>query len=165
MANTVIKHTIALTALALVSTTRLAVASPLPTTPVLTLEAAQTVIAAAEKTAQANGWPCVIAVVDAEGVPITLIRMDNAAIPGGVILAPGKARTAALLRRPTSVLEDAINSGKRPALKTAGAEFVMMSGGIPLVADGQTVGALGVSSDTPAHDEIIAKAGVAALKQ
>jgi glc operon protein GlcG len=163
VANKVIKHTIALTALALVSTTRLAVASPLPTTPVLTLEAAQTVIAAAEKTAQANGWPCVIAVVDAEGVPITLIRMDNAAIPGGVMLAP--ARTAALLRRPTSVLEDAINSGKRPALTTAGAEFVMMSGGISLVADGQTVGALGVSSDTPARDETIAKAGVAALKQ
>jgi glc operon protein GlcG len=161
----IIKHTIASTALALLFTTRFAVASPLPTIPVLTLEAAQTVAGAAEQTAQANGWPCVIAVVDAEGLPITLIRMDHAAVPGGVVLAPGKARTAALLRRPTSVLEDAINSGKRPALETAGSGFVMMSGGIPLVADGQIVGAIGVSSDTPTHDEIIAKAGAAALKQ
>jgi glc operon protein GlcG len=165
MTRKIIKHTIASAALALLFTTRFAVASPLPTTPVLTLEAAQTVVGAAEQTAQANGWPCVIAVVDADGLPITLIRMDNAAVPGGVVLAPGKARTAALLRRPTSVLEDAINSGKRPALETAGAGLVMMSGGIPLIADGQIVGAIGVSSDTPAHDEIIAKAGVAALKQ
>jgi glc operon protein GlcG len=110
--NKIVHHIIALTTLALVFTTRFAVASPLPTTPVLALEAAQTVIDAAEKTAQANGWPGVIAVVDA-----------------------------------------------------AGAGFVMMSGGIPLVADGQTVGAIGVSSDTPVHDEIIAKAGVAALRQ
>jgi len=91
-----------------------------------------------------------------------LVRMDNAAVPAGVEIAPGKARTAALFRRPSGALEDAIN-GNRPAAATARG-FVLMRGGLPLVADGQVVGAIGVSADTPQHDEDIAKAGVAALK-
>src|ERR1700758_4515412 len=75
-------------------------AAQLPTRPVLTLEAARAVVAAAEAKARAEGWPCVIAVVDSEGLPILLERMDDAAILAGVYLAPGKARTAALFRRP-----------------------------------------------------------------
>lgn len=134
----------------------------LPTQPVLTLAAAQQVIQAAQAKAQAEGWPCVIAVSDAAGMPIALVRMDNAAVPAGVELAPGKARTAALFRRPSGALEDAIN-GPRPAAITAQG-FVLMRGGLPLVADGQVVGAIGVSADTPQHDEEIAKAGVGALK-
>jgi glc operon protein GlcG len=126
------------------------------------LAAAQQVAAAAQAKAQAAGWPCVIAVVDSAGAPIVLLRMDNAAVPAGVELAPGKARTAALFHRPSGVLEDAIN-GSRPAAATARG-FVLMRGGVPIVADGQIVGAIGVSADTPQHDEEIAQAGAAALK-
>ncbi|WP_269499719.1 MULTISPECIES: GlcG/HbpS family heme-binding protein [Pseudomonadota] len=139
-----------------------AAAVELPSQPVLTLAAAQQVLSAAQSKAQASGWPCVIAVVDSSGSPILLLRMDNAAVPAGVELAPGKARTAALFRRPSGALEDAIN-GSRPAAITAQG-FVLMRGGLPIVVNGHTVGAIGVSADTPQHDEEIAQAGIAALK-
>ena len=69
-------------------------AASLPSHPILTLEAARTVVAAAEAKAKAEGWPCVISVVDSDGLPIILERMDNAVL-AGVELALGKARTAA----------------------------------------------------------------------
>lgn len=137
--------------------------APLPSRPVLTLEAARTVVAAARAKATAEGWPCVISVVDGDGLPIILERMDDAAVLAGVELAPGKARTAALFRRESGALEDAIN-GKRPAAATARG-FVLMRGGIPITLSGHIVGAIGVSADTPDHDELIAKAGIAALSR
>jgi glc operon protein GlcG len=141
-----------------------AFAASLPSRQILTLEAARTVVAAAEAKAKAEGWPCVISVVDGDGLPIILERMDDAAVPGGVVLAPGKARTAALFRRESGALEDAINSGKRPAVETARG-FVPMRGGVPITVDGEIVGAIGVSADLPEHDEVIAKAGIVALSK
>jgi glc operon protein GlcG len=138
-------------------------AASLPSRHILTLEAARTVVAAAEAKAKAEGWSSVISVVDSDGLPIILERMDNPDVLAGVDLAPGKARTAALFRRESGALEDAVN-GKRPAAETARG-FVLMRGGVPIVVDGQIVGAIGVSSDTPDHDEVIAKAGIAALSQ
>jgi|SRR5580700_2169838 glc operon protein GlcG len=152
------------TALAMTLSTGAAFADTLPSRPVLTLEAARTVLRAAEAKAKAEGWPCVISVVDGDGLPIILERMDDAAVPGGVVLAPGKARTAALFRRESGALEDAINSGKRPAAETARG-FVLMRGGVPITVEGQIVGAIGVSADLPEHDEVIAKAGIAALSK
>jgi len=137
-------------------------AATLANRPVLTLEGARAVAAAAEAKARAENWPCVIAVSDAAGEPLLLLRMDNAAVPAGVELAPGKARTAALFARPSGALEDAIN-GNRPAAITARG-FVLMRGGLPILVDGKVVGAIGVSADTPQHDEAIAQAGVAAFK-
>lgn len=133
----------------------------LPTRPVLTLDAARAVAGAAEAKARAEGWPCVIAVVDSDGLPIVLERMDDAAVPAGVELAPGKARTAALFRRPSAALEDAINGPRPAALSARG--FVLMRGGLPISVNGRIVGAIGVSADTPDHDEVIANAGLAAL--
>lgn len=138
-------------------------AASLPSRHILTLEAARTVVAAAEAKAKAEGWSSVISVVDSDGLPIILVRMDNPDVLAGVDLAPGKARTAALFRRESGTLEDAVN-GKRPAAETARG-FVLMRGGVPIVVDGELVGAIGVSSDTPDHDEVIAKAGIAALSQ
>ncbi|WP_411909959.1 GlcG/HbpS family heme-binding protein [Herbaspirillum frisingense] len=158
----IIKTRLLALALSSLLAANVAAAAALPTQPVLTLAAAQQVLQAAQAKAQAENWPCVISVVDAAGLPVALVRMDNAAVPAGVEIAPGKARTAALFRRPSGALEDAIN-GNRPAAATARG-FVLMRGGLPLVADGQVVGAIGVSADTPQHDEDIAKAGVAALK-
>jgi glc operon protein GlcG len=140
---------------------RAAEAENLPTRPILTLDAARSIASAAEAKAQAEGWPCVIAVTDGDGLPILLERMDDAAVPGGVDLAPGKARTAALFRRPSGALEDAINSKRPAALSARG--FVLMRGGEPISVGGQVIGAIGVSADTPEHDEVIAKAGLAAL--
>ncbi len=104
-----------------------------------------------------------ISVVDNDGLPILLERMDNAAVPAGVELAPGKARTAALFRRPSGALEDAVNGPRPAALSARG--FVLMRGGVPITVNGQIVGAIGVSADIPDHDELIAKAGIAALSQ
>lgn len=144
-----------------ITLTNSAFALDLPTKPFLTLEAARLVVAAAEEEAKVNGWPCVISVVDAEGMPILTVRMDDASVPAGVELAPEKARTAALFRRESGALEDAIN-GTRPAVITARG-FVLMRGGVPITVGGKVVGAIGVSADTPDHDQQIAKAGVAAL--
>jgi glc operon protein GlcG len=137
-----------------------AMAAELPTHHVLTLEAARQVIAAAEAEAQRQGWPCVIAVVDDGGHLIALERMDASPMLASVDLAPAKARTAALFRKPTKTLEDAIRAG-RVALVTAG--FVEMEGGVPLTMKGEVVGAIGASSAQPDWDSRIAAAGAAAL--
>jgi glc operon protein GlcG len=127
----------------------------------LTLDAARSITYAAEAKALAEGWPCVIAIVDGDGFPILVERMDDASVLAGVDLAPGKARTAALFRRPSGALEDAVNGPRPAALSARG--FVLMRGGVPISLGGQIVGAIGVSADTPAHDEVIAQAGLAAL--
>ncbi|WP_424136072.1 GlcG/HbpS family heme-binding protein [Roseomonas chloroacetimidivorans] len=139
--------------------TGVAKAADLPRQPVLTLDAARTVLSAAETEARTQGWPGAIAVTDAGGALLAMVRMDGSG-PAAADIAPGKARTAAMFRRPTSAFEDAIN-GQRPAAITG--HFVMMSGGLPLVVEGQVVGAIGVSADTPQHDVAIAEAGRAAL--
>jgi glc operon protein GlcG len=161
MTRSFIMLTLVAVALGASLASNLAFGVELPMQPTLNLEAARTVAAAAEAKAKAEGWPCVISIVDAAGLPILLERMDNAAVVAGVDLAPGKARTAALFRRESGALEDAVN-GKRPALITARG-FVLMRGGVPIVVDGHIVGAIGVSADIPDHDELIAKAGIAVL--
>lgn len=128
---------------------------------IVTLDTARKVIDAAQEFAQKSGWPAVIAVTDPAGAMIAMVRMDGALVPAGTIVAPGKARTAALFAKPSGDLEKAIN-GPRPAAITAG-DFVMMQGGLPLKLDGKIVGAIGVSTDTPDHDLAIAEAGAAVL--
>jgi glc operon protein GlcG len=129
---------------------------------VLSLAQAKRVIAAAETEAGRNGWPSVIAVVDDGGWLIALERMDNPPMLASVALAPGKARTAALYRKQTAELEKMIDNGRVAAVTAPG--FVEMQGGIPLMIDGQVVGAIGVSTDTPAHDQQVAEAGVKGLE-
>ena len=129
----------------------------------LTLAAAEKIVAAAKAEAERNQLAGVIAVVDDGGWPILLVRMDNAAYIASVELAPGKARTAALFKKPTAALEDAINQGRVAAVTARG--FIEMKGGLPIVVDGQVIGGIGASFDTPDHDVQIARAGLAALKR
>lgn len=136
--------------------------APLASKKTLTLAGAHRVLAAAEREAAQNGWPAVLAVVDDGGWLITLVRMDNVPMLASVELAPGKARAAAAFRKPTQALETAINQGRSAQLTAPG--FVQMQGGLPLVVDHQVVGAIGVSADTPAHDQQIAEAGARALQ-
>jgi glc operon protein GlcG len=129
----------------------------------LSLEAARKMVAAAEAEAERNHWRGVVAVVDDGGWIILLERMDHAALTAGVELAAGKARSAALFKKPTEALEQAINQGRYAAITARG--FIEMQGGLPVVVDGEVIGGIGASFATPEEDEQIAKAGLAALTQ
>ena len=130
------------------------------TKPVLTLEDVKK-IAAAEREAVGNGWKVVIAICDDGGHPLFLQRLDGAA-PVSAHIAPEKAKTAALGRRESKIYEDMINNGRVSFLR-APELGGMLEGGVPIVVDGHTVGAVGVSGVKSAEDAQIAKAGIAAL--
>lgn len=129
--------------------------------PVLTLADAKTIAAACEAEATANNWAVVIAIVDDGGHPLWLQRMDGVA-PVSSYIAPAKANTAAMGRRESKIYEDLINNGRTSFLSAPHLEG-MLEGGVPIVVDGQYVGAVGVSGVKSAEDAQIAKAGIAAL--
>jgi glc operon protein GlcG len=135
-------------------------ADPLPTKPVLTLTAAARVAAAAEAEAARRGKGVVIAIVDDGGNLLLLHRLDDTQV-ASVEVGIGKARTAAIFRRPSRDFEDQVRNGRIAALALPGA--TALQGGLPLVSAGKVVGAVGVSGDTPQVDEDIARAGAAAL--
>jgi glc operon protein GlcG len=127
---------------------------------VLSLAAARTITAAAEAAARARGVGVVIVVVDDGGQVILLTRMDEAQV-ASVNVGIGKARTAAIYRRPSRVFEEQIRNGRVAALALADA--TPLQGGVPVLVDGKVAGAIGVSGDSPQIDEDIAIAGAAAL--
>jgi glc operon protein GlcG len=129
--------------------------------PVLTLEDVKKIAAGAEQEAASNGWKVVIAICDDGGHPLFLQRLDGAA-PISAHIAPEKAKTAALGRRESKIYEDMINNGRVSFLR-APELGGMLEGGVPIVVDGHTVGAVGVSGVKSAEDAQIAKAGIAAL--
>ncbi|WP_296944807.1 heme-binding protein [uncultured Massilia sp.] len=131
------------------------------TKPVLTLEDVKKIAAGAEAEAMANGWKVVIAICDDGGHPLWLQRLDGAA-PISAHIAPQKARTAALGCRESRAYEDLINNGRTSFLSAPQLEG-MLEGGINIVVDGRTVGAIGVSGVKSAEDAQIARAGIAAL--
>jgi glc operon protein GlcG len=126
----------------------------------LTLEGAKKVAAAAAAEANKRGVGVVIAVVDDGGHLLMLERLDNTQV-ASVDVGIGKARTAAIFRRPTKEFEEGIAKGRTASLVIPGA--TPLQGGIPIVYEGTVIGAIGVSGDTPAADEEIARAGAAAL--
>ncbi|QTN24999.1 heme-binding protein [Rhizobacter sp. AJA081-3] len=129
--------------------------------PFLTLDDARRIAAAAEAEALANKWAVCIAVVDDGGHLLWLQRLDGAA-PISAQIAPNKARTAALGRRESRVYEEMINQGRMSFLSAPGLE-AMLEGGVPVIAGGHCVGAVGVSGVKSAEDAQIARAGIAAL--
>ena len=120
---------------------------------------ADAVIEAAMSYANERGHRVVIAVVDPAGELIELRRTEGAQIASSRV-AVDKARTAAIFVRPSRELEEQVSSGRLGALALNGA--AALTGGIPLVADGQVVGAIGTSGETPDEDEAISLAGAAA---
>ena len=116
---------------------------------------------AAEAEALKNNWPVSIAVVDDGGHLLHFQRLDGAA-PISAHIAPAKARTAALGRRDSKVYEDMINGG-RASFLSAPELAGMLEGGVPILKDGQCLGAVGVSGVKSNEDAQIAKAGIAAL--
>ena len=131
------------------------------TKPILTLEDIKKIATAAEQEALSNGWKVVIAICDDGGHPLWLQRLDGAA-PVSAHIAPEKAKTAALGQRESKIYEDMINNGRVSFLR-APELGGMLEGGVPILVDGHTVGAVGVSGVKSAEDAQIAKAGVAAL--
>lgn len=127
------------------------------------LEAAdvKAIAAAAEAEAQKNNWPVTIAIVDDGGHLLWLQRMDGAAAISAHI-APAKAHTAALGRRESKIYEDVINQG-RVSFLSAPLLQGMLEGGVPIVKNGQCIGAVGVSGVKSTEDAQIARAGIAAL--
>ena len=128
---------------------------------ILVLDDVKKIAAAAEAAAKANNWAVTIAIVDDGARLLWLQRLDGAA-PISADIAPGKAKTAALGRRETKVYEDMINGG-RFSFMTAPVLEAMLEGGVPIMINGQCLGAVGVSGVKSAEDVQIAKAGIAAL--
>jgi glc operon protein GlcG len=122
----------------------------------LTLEAAKRVAAAAEAEAKKINVAEVIAIVDDGGHLIYLQRMDEGQI-GSVRIAIEKARSAVNFKRPTKVWSDQLAAGRQAVLGVHGA--VPLEGGIPLMAGGKIIGAIGVSGGASPQDEQVAKAG------
>ena len=131
----------------------------LPVKQVLTLNVAKRIAAAAEAEATRRGSTVVIVVVDDGGHIIVLERPDDTQV-ASVEVGIGKARTAAIFRRPSKVFEDQIREGRVAALALPGA--TPLQGGLPITVNGKVIGAIGVSGNTPQEDEDIAKAGAAA---
>jgi len=131
------------------------------TKPVLTLDEAKRIVAAAEEEARKNNWKVAIAVVDDGGHLLCFGRMDNVA-PIASHIAPNKARTAAMGVRESRIYEDMINNGRYALLSVPHIEG-LMEGGVPIMVGEQCVGAVGVSGAKSNEDAIVAKAGIAAI--
>jgi glc operon protein GlcG len=131
------------------------------TKPMLGLDDVKRIAIAAEAEALAHGWAVTIAIADDGGHLLWLQRLDGAA-PISAHIAPAKAHTAALGQRESKVYEDMINQG-RTAFLSAPEVQGLLEGGVPILVQGQCVGAVGVSGVKASEDAQIAKAGVAAL--
>src|SRR6267154_1031474 len=134
----------------------------LPAKKVLTLEAARVALAAAEAEARRNEWRVVIAVVDDGGHAILTARLDGAQW-SSIETALEKARAAVAWKRPTRLLEESVNGG-RIALLSISQGMALLQGGVPIEIDGAIVGAVGEWGVKAADDEVVALAGVHALK-
>ena len=131
------------------------------TKPVLSASDVKTILAAAEQHALEHLWAVTISVVDDGGHLLGLVRLDGAA-PVSAHISPAKARTAALGRRESKGYEDTINQGRYSFLSAPTLEG-MLEGGVPIVVQGEVVGAVGVSGVKSSDDVNIARAGIAAL--
>jgi glc operon protein GlcG len=116
---------------------------------------AKRVIDAAEAEATANGWAMVIAVVDSTGHLVALHRMDQAQY-GSVAIAQAKARTAVDFKRPSKVFEDAVAQGGLGLRLLSTPDLCPLEGGVPLMAAGELIGAIGVSGAQSHEDGRVA---------
>lgn len=129
------------------------------TKPALTLDGAKKVGEAAMKYAKENNCAPSIAIVDAGGSLLYFVRPEDS-FSAGANVSIGKAHTAAIFKKPTSFFEDTINKGRYTM--TALPDFTPLQGGVPIIVDGQVIGAIGCSgAKSAAQDEEVAKAGAA----
>jgi uncharacterized protein GlcG (DUF336 family) len=129
--------------------------------PVLQLSDLKLIAAAAEAEALKNNWAVSIAIVDDGGHLLWQQRLDGTA-PISAQIAPAKARTAALGHRESRIYEEMINGGRVSFLSAPGLEG-LLEGAVPIMKDGQCLGAVGVSGVKSSEDAQIARAGIAAI--
>src|SRR5256712_8967663 len=134
----------------------------IPIGPSVGLDAAKKAAAAASAEARKNNWFMAIAVVDPAGTLVYFEKADTTQL-GSAQVAIGKARSAALYKRPTKAFQDALEKGGIGVRVLALEGAVPVEGGLPLLVDGKLVGAVGVSGDLSEHDGQCAAAGAAAL--
>ncbi|HXE48025.1 MAG TPA: heme-binding protein [Ramlibacter sp.] len=127
----------------------------------LDLADVKAIAAAAEAEALKHQWAVSIAVVDDGGHLLWLQRLDGAA-PISAHIAPAKANTAAVGRRESKTYEEMINGGRASFLSAPDLKG-LLEGGVPILKDGQCLGAVGVSGVKSSEDAQIARAGIAAL--
>lgn len=128
--------------------------------PMLDADMARRALDAALDAARTEGLAMSVGIVDEGGYPLCLQRLDGAGLLTGKV-ALEKARTAALMRAPSRRLADRLAS--EPALLRL-TDYLPMAGGLPILADGQCIGAIGVSGGTADQDEQIGAAGLRALE-
>jgi len=128
----------------------------------LTLAVVKRIAAAAEQEAVKNNWHIFIAIVDDGGNLMYLQRMDDSQL-GSQEVSVQKARAALLFKRPTKALEDVVTGGRVVMMSLA--NIAPVEGGLPLMAYGKIIGAIGVSGVTSAQDGIVAKAGADELEK
>lgn len=128
----------------------------------LTLAVAKRIAAAAEEVANKNNWNMFVAVVDDGGNLMYLERMDDSQL-ASLDVSIAKARCALLFKRPTKAMEDAVAGGRTVVMTLPNA--VPVEGGLPLMAYGKIVGAIGISGATSPQDGIVAKAGADELEK
>ncbi len=126
---------------------------------ILTLDEAKIMAAAAEAEAVKNDWVVAICICDIGGHIILLYRMKGAT-PMSAMVAPEKARTSVLSRRPSKVFEDMVNQGRTAALSMP---VVTLEGGEMVIVDNECIGAMGVSGVQAGQDAQISRAGVTAI--
>jgi len=128
----------------------------------LTQSAVENIMAAAQAEARENNWNVVIAIVDDGGHLLNLVRMDGART-ASIDIAIGKARTSAGFGAPSKVFQDMVPN--RQGFLSVSSDMVLLEGAMPIVVDGQVLGAVGVSGVRADQDEQIARAGIAGLQQ
>ncbi len=127
----------------------------------ISVEHAKAVIAAAEAEAKRRHWNMNIAVLDSGGNLVAFERMDGAQL-ASIAIAQHKARAAVTYRRETKAFENGIQGGNTYLLTLD--DVIGSRGGIPLIEGGKLIGAIGCSGGTGSQDEVVAKAGAAAIK-
>jgi glc operon protein GlcG len=137
--------------------------APNPYGPAVSVENAKKAASAALAEARKSDWKMAVAVVDTGGILVYYEKMDNTQV-GSADIAIEKARTAVRFKRPSKAFQDLV-AGGGAGLRVLGLPgAVPIEGGIPLMIDGQIVGAIGVSGDAADHDGLCAAAGAATLK-
>ena len=126
----------------------------------LSIDDARKMADGARAEAKKNGWNVVIAIVDDGGHLMYLERADGTQKASSII-AQDKARTAIMFRRPSKAMEDVVANGRIAVMALNG--LTPIEGGLPIVAEGQFVGAIGVSGGQSHQDAQVAKAGIDAL--
>ena len=126
----------------------------------LTSDDCHKMMAACKAEAQKNKWLVAIAIVDDSGAALLLERLDGAGAISAEV-AMGKARTSAATKRPTKFWEDRVK--EKPAFVTFPSGGVLFQGGLPIMHQGECVGAIGVSGVQSHEDEQVGQAGITAL--